>query len=69
MAKREQLELLMNEFDKLFFKKRDATTEEYVDTIISLSEISTKLGIPLEKLFDSVKEKIRDRHWLTRLTN
>jgi hypothetical protein len=47
-----------------FSKKRDATTEEYVDTIISLSEISTKLGIPLEKLFNSVKEKIRERQTL-----
>ncbi len=61
--KAEQFELLIDELDSHFFKKKGVATEEYVNTILSLSEISTNLGIPPEKLLDSVKEKIReDRH-------
>lgn len=60
----EQIELLVDELDSHFFKKRGLTIEGYVDTIIKLSEISTKLEIPLENLFDSVEEKIRERQTL-----
>jgi hypothetical protein len=57
--KAEQVELLTDELDSHFFKKKGVTTEEYVNTILSLSEISTNLGIPPVKLLDSVREDTR----------
>ena len=63
--KAEQVELLTDELDSHFFKKKGVTTEEYVNTILSLSEISTNLGIPPVKLLDSVREDTRktDTSW------
>lgn len=40
---------------------RRVTTDVYLDTIIKLSEISTKLEIPLDNLFDSVEGKRQER--------
>jgi hypothetical protein len=45
---------------------RRVTTDVYLDTIIKLSEISTKLEIPLDNLFDSVEEKRQDRPLMER---
>ena len=59
-----QIELLIDELDSHFYKKRGITIDGYVDTIIKLSEISTKLEIPLDNLFDSVEEKRRESQTL-----
>jgi hypothetical protein len=56
----EQIEQLFDDFDVHFFKKKGVLTEEFVDNIINLSEISKKLNIPIDKLFESVSEKRRE---------
>ena len=53
----EQIERIIDDLDVQFFKKNCLSTEEYVDTIIDLSDFSTKLNVPLDKLFDALKAK------------
>jgi hypothetical protein len=57
----EQVERSIEELDVHFFKKKGVLIEEYVDDIIKLSEISKKLNIPIDKLFESVSEKTREK--------
>jgi uncharacterized coiled-coil DUF342 family protein len=59
-----QIERMIDDLNAHLFK-RDLSTEEYVTIINSLSKISTNLNIPLDKIFDSVSEKIRERDMLT----
>jgi hypothetical protein len=55
-----QIERMIDDLNAHLFK-RGLSTEEYVAIINSLSKISTDLNIPLDKIFDSVNEKLRER--------
>jgi hypothetical protein len=59
-----QIERMIDDLNAHLFK-RGLSTEEYVAIINSLSIISTNLNIPLDKIFDSVSEKLRERDMLT----
>jgi hypothetical protein len=59
-----QIERMIDDLNAHLFK-RGLSTEEYVAIINSFSKISTNLSIPLERIFDSVSEKIRERDILT----
>ncbi len=59
--KEEQVERLIEALDVHFFKKKGALTEEFTDDIIKLSEMSNKLNIPIDKLFEAVLEKRREK--------
>jgi len=59
-----QIERMIDDLNAHLFK-RGLSTEEYVAIINSLSKISTNLNIPLDKIFDSMNEKLRERDMLT----
>jgi hypothetical protein len=59
-----QIERMIDDLNVHLFKT-GLSTEEYVAIINSLSKISTNLNIPLDKIFDSVNEKLREREKLT----
>ena len=59
-----EIERMIDDLNAHLFK-RGLSTEEYVTIINSLSKISTNLNIPLDKIFDSVNEKLRERDMLT----
>ena len=57
-----QIERMIDDLNAHLFK-RGLSTEEYVAIINSLSKISTNLNKPLDKIFDSVSEKLtRERY-------